>query len=209
MNHVVENQLLNDHCIMEIFESLPPADLLSAAQVSIQFNRLARHIFKIKYDDFRIYRYFRALDDNKITQIFKNFGDLMRKLDLIPLFYPWHSMRLQKKTIELIQKYCLTGENIRELKLSDFSNIDRKLEILFPMFERLETLELKRVTLSLTTLELLRQLPNAKRIKLLFCLNLYDPDAEDRKTESFVNENLKELILIHYEESVSGQNLEN
>lgn len=200
MNHVVENQLLNDNCIMEIFESLLPADLLSVAQVSIQFNRVARHVFRIKYSDFRIHDHFRALDDTKITQIFRNFGDLMKKLDLIPLFYPWHSMRLQKRTIELIQKYCM-AENISELKLSDFSNIDKRLEMLFPMFERLEILELKRVTLSLSTLELLRQLPNAKRVKLIFCLNLYDPNIENIKTESFVNENLKELILIHYEES--------
>lgn len=135
--------------MIKILESLTPNDLLSVAQVSIQFNRLALYTFKRKYKKFEIYRYFRSLDENKLSRIFENFGHLMRELDLIPLFYPWHSMKLQIKSIQLIKKHCTKTENMKILKLSDFSNIGRQLDILLPMFEGLETLELKKVTLSM------------------------------------------------------------
>lgn len=137
------------------------------------------------------------MDEGQITKLFDNFGHLILKLGMMPLFRPRYNFFKQANTIKLIKKHCTRSENhLQELKLIDFSNIQEQLLDLTEIFERLEVLELRTVNLPVAALRLLRLLPNSKTLKLINC-SAFHTDIEI-DSESFANEKLEELYLVHY-----------
>lgn len=192
-----ENILLNDHCMIDIFDHLNPRDLISAARVSKQFNRLALYAFGRNFRECEIYKYFKSTDEGLVTSLFETFGHLISKLEMMPLCRPWYNSHKQSYAINLIKEHCTKNNNkLLELKISDFTNLNEEILLLNGIFENLEVLELKMVYLPITVLQLLKMLPNAKRVKLIHCIGACS--YIEPRVEEFTHMKLEGLYLIHY-----------
>lgn len=124
MSQIPENTIMNDDCVLEVFRFLNLDDLLNVCRVSIQFHRLAREIFSIKYKHLKLNTHLSRITEKKLLILFKNFGDLMQSIETPLIFYPWYRKETQKFIIMLIKNYCSKkNRKLESLKLNYFGNI--------------------------------------------------------------------------------------
>lgn len=199
MQHVVNNQLLNDDCMLEIFEYLNVKDLCTVAQVSLQFEKLAQIMFRIKYRKFKLEDHFTSISKNKLRALFINFGKYMEHLDITTRVfkYDWTCATIQTYTIWLIKQNCTISNRLRILKLDNFSGIGRNFRSLEKILDNLEVLEVKRTALPYSIPQLLSKLPKAKALIVGGCF-IKLPISQYATTR--FNPNMKVLKLLCLEE---------
>lgn len=182
---MTENNFLNDHCVLEIFEFLALEDLFNTLHVSLQFQRLTYDTFRSKHKNFKFKDHYSTVSERQLYKVFKTFGHLMTGLDTEPIFYPWYNMYIQTTTIDLINRYCRKSNRLRAIKMSYFNNIGQSLAKMKRVFANLHTLHLECVSLPYTIPQLLNLLPNAKEVTLLRCLDisLTSPGAEIKMSQ--------------------------
>lgn len=179
MEYVIENNLLDDHCVLEILSFLTLQDLYQTMNVSKQFRRLTFSTFREKYKNFRLAKHFYIIDMYQLTQFFTTFGHLIQSLDTDPIFYPWYHSCLQKSTIELIRRYC-REDQLRSLKMSYFNSIYFSFAKLTGIFRNLQTINIECVSLPYSISNFLNLLTNAKEIILNRCIEICAPTPETR-----------------------------
>lgn len=196
MDYVVDNNLLNDDCVLEIFEELSLKSLIKVAQVSIQFNRLAQIIFSKKYRTF----IFDELDISQaeILIVLDIFGHLIRKLTLEPKLCGWHNVGIQNGILKAIEKNC-SGDmnNLKSLELHDFY-ANSTFHLLKNAFKCLEKFTINFVTVPYPILHLLNRLPMLKELKMIEPLLTPNSITMGPTIATLVNPNLEKLYLECY-----------
>lgn len=143
---------LNDHCILEILERLPLADLCSMAETCVRVKQLCELIFRLKYRHFNMELL--ARDNNKIRikqaqNLFSNFGHLIQSLNVsrklfafdLPLRNPFSG---QRRLLKLIQNHCLSS--LETLTLGHFWLDPETIIESMPIFKRIQTLNHYRLS---------------------------------------------------------------
>lgn len=213
MQHVIFNQLLNDDCILEIFNHLSVKDLCSVAQVSIQFQKLAQITFRIKYRTFKLSDHFTSISKYKLRALFINFGQFIKHLDITTRVfkYDWNCLTIQTYTIWLIKQNCISGNNLKSLKMEYFSGIGRNFQSFDRILANLEVLVLKNTALPYSVSQLLNKLPNVREFTIDGCFIKYpisqldivrfNPNLQKIKlkcTEEFNTTDVLTFIDIHF-----------
>lgn len=194
MQHIIFNQLLNDDCILEIFDYLSVKDLCSVAQVSLQFHKLAQITFRIKHRKFKLSDHFKSVSKNKLRALFINFGQFMEHLDITTRVfkYDWTCLTIQTYTTWLIKQNCTRKNKLKTLKMEHFSGIGRNLHSFENLLANLEVIELKYTALPYSVSQLLSKLPKVREFVVEDCFIKF-PIPQDAITK--FNSNLQILKL--------------
>lgn len=141
---------LNDHCLLEVFEFLPLADLCNIAETCVRLKDRAQYFFRLKHRDLNMKLL--ARNDQKITMpqvrsLFYNFGDLITTLhasrkEFVFDLPRYDSFKGQHKLLSLMSKYC--SPNV--LTLGHFWFTPRMIVDTIPCFKSLATLNFYRVS---------------------------------------------------------------
>lgn len=170
MQHIVENQLLNDDCVLHIFKSLTVNDLCSVAQVSKQFQTLAQYTFKMKFNNFKLQEHFEKINISKLKALFIHFGKFIKHLEVSAsqYKYDWNLNIMETYTLWLIKQNCPENQ-LRTLKLAYYNRIGRNFKTFRSILTNLEVLEFKCVALPFSICQLLTKLPNVKELTVKDC----------------------------------------
>lgn len=193
MQYVIENNLLNDNCMLEVFKFFDLKELLIISQVSLQFERLAHKTFSRKYRHLQLNNHFSKITKGNLLALFKNFGHLIQSFETPTIFLPWNKKEIQKFIIMLLKKYC-SGKNgkLESLKLNCFGSINRYLILMNDVFLNLKILHLEYVAVPFSALQLLNKLPKINELNLSYCIPILPISTTFQPT---VNLNLKNLTL--------------
>lgn len=169
--HVINNQLLCDDCVLHIFDYLNVNDLCSVVQVSKQFQHLAQYTFKMKYYNFKADDHFLKIDMKKLKVLFINFGRFMKNLEISSsrYKYDWDLNIMETYTLWLIKQNCAAENQLKSLKLAHYNRIGRNFKTFRSMLNNLEVLELNRIALPFTICQLLGQLPQVRELSVKDC----------------------------------------
>lgn len=204
-----KKRILNDHCLLMIIEKLSLKDLVRAAQVSKQFNALAKRTVELKYPYVKFKRHFKYVPYSLYKTFFELFAENIRGLSLNTLYLEQSITMEQNKYIELIIEYYQNKKmtKLESLELENFDYISSFIFYdLFPILNSLEKLHLTHVSLSVSTTFLILTLPNLKKLTLYCCEKLNENNDNVSKfiRDNFLNRirryqtsNITELKLMH------------
>lgn len=204
MTHVVENSLLNDHCILKIFEYLNVTDLCQTTQVSKQFRRLSQYTFKHNFNEFKLKRHYKTIDSHELLILFENFAGYIKTLNLNANISLNDTIEMQKLTIELIKKYFIRKKNIlNNIKLNNFFflEVDDALD-LYELFYKMDSINIKSTPLPESIPEFITNFTSCKNMRLVRCTTANWPPSSMFFTEShylpFVSD--MEILELKYNE---------
>lgn len=163
--NLIYNGLLNDDCLLEIFQNFELKDLIIVVRVSKQFESIAKQAFRSKFKKLRLSDYFYSINTELFNKVFIHFGHLIEEIDTISDHYPWFSHFTQSRVISLVSRYCT---NLKSLKFSFFSSIDQELHKLENIFENLQTLTLSFILIPYSLGAILNLLPKAREVTLTY-----------------------------------------
>lgn len=171
MTHITENNLLNDDCVLEIFKYLNVSDLCQTTQVSQQFDRLSQYTFKHKYAHFELRKHFKKMTRHKLRILFNRFIKFAITLDMDADHALGAARKIQNLTIELMKKNLIIEENsLKNLKLKNFFFLGpHDMLDLYPVFDKLDSLQLEYIPLPETIPDFLETFTKIKHIKLVKC----------------------------------------
>lgn len=144
---------LTDHCILEMFEFLPLADLCVMAEVSVRLKQLAEYFFRVKYGRFlsmkQLMQGTEKIKKENVRRLFQNFGHLITDLRISRKWFYFdlpkqNAFKGQRNLLMLINRYCPT--NLKVLTLSHFWINPKMIVELLPIFMRLKTLNYYRLS---------------------------------------------------------------
>lgn len=189
---LVEN-ILNDDCLLSIFEDCNLKELTNVVRVSKQFERVAHRAFRRKYKCMHLSDFYYSMNTDMFHKVFIHFGHLIDEFDTISECYPWYSLFTQVRIISLIGRYCNNEDTpLKILRLNFFSSIDQHLNSLNGVFENLQILILSHVLLPCSIGGILNRLPNAREVVLNYCI----PSRNLEQTAIiYQNLNMKKLHL--------------
>lgn len=197
MELVVENNFLNDDCVLEILQYVSIKTLIRVSKVSLQFNRLAQIIFRKKFRTFAYHRQ-KGLDQREVELMLNEFGHLLENLSLKPVIQHWYTTGLQNKIIKSIEKNCSTTENhLKTLELHDFYANDA-FYLLQNAFLWLEKVEITFCAIPYSILQLINKLPRVKELKLVEPLLLLSATTISQNNVIKLNPNLEKLYMECY-----------
>lgn len=213
MEYVYENQLLNDDCILEIFDYLSVKDLCSVAQVSQQFKKLAQITFRNKYRKIKLSDHFTSVGKKQLGAFFINFGRYIEHLDISSRIFKfdWTCLTIQTYTIWLIKQNCVGGNNLKSLKMEHFSGIGRNFQSMDKILANLEVLTLRNVALPYSVSQLLCKLPKIRELTVDGCcikspiiqynMTSFNPNLQILRlkcTEEFNTSDVLTYIDVHF-----------
>lgn len=169
--HVKENQLLNDYCVLDIFKFLHIKDLCSAAQTSLQFQRLAIKTFKKYHRNLDITNKYKIISNDELSELFETFGKYMKKVKINCHCFPYANSFMGNKTLQLIRKNCLNDDqSLESLHLQYFCQVlPQEIRDLYPLFSKLKELTLNQVKLPDSIPHLLGKLTELEEICIANC----------------------------------------
>lgn len=191
LRYVNNNCLLNDKVMLDIFKYFDIKNLISTAEVSLQFEGLAISTFEMKHKHFLLNNRNDTANDKTLIAIFRIFGRVMQTVETPSKSYPWYDRETQKLIIVLIKKYC-ANDTLRCSKLYNFSSIKRHLILLNNILPNLTILHLNYVAVPYSILQLLNKMPQIVEVEINYCTPILPINAF---FEPNVNLNLQRISI--------------
>lgn len=171
MEDTLDNDIMNDDCLLTVFRNYDLKELTIMVRVSKQFERVAHNAFKLKFNNIQLSDHYYTMNTQLFNQVFIHFGHLIKEFNTISQCYPWYSNFTQTRIVSLVGRYCHSMETpLRVLKLNFFTSIDQNLDHLYKIFEHLEILTLSHVALPCSMASILNLLKNVKEVTLNYCI---------------------------------------